>query len=366
MDYSRFRRLVTEGEKRHVDFKIHCDAFLSPGKFSKAELARDICAMANNGNMASYIIVGVSDDGRQFRSSDNQELTDDHLQDFCKKAIFPPPKVKVHRKMWKRALSAHKGKKFLIIQVGPNRRQVFRLAQDFIDYGAKTCYRRNEVWIRRGATTDLATPEEIVRLASGQSLQETKDDAQKKSERESFSHLSQRERQSLIASVTSDCLRKLGYKKLPRRDWISIQTWIANTVHGDVETRCKRIDPTAMIVYVLRCLPTLTSKELEKLYWSNAFDSWGFARWNELPNAISKLTRAQIESVRRLCIVPVLRPVPAGRIEKALPALRRAGTHLHYYQPNLAGRRYRRDESEIPSSSELLVLAGCRSEKCRP
>lgn len=168
MKYSKFQQLVKGKEKANVDFKTRCDAFLSRRLAPKAELARDICAMANNGNVASYILVGVSDDGQSFESVTNVKLTDDRLQSFCKAAIFPPPKIRVHREQWAQASSAHAGKDFVIIQVGPNARQAFCLARDFIAYREKICFRRNEVWIRRGATSDLATPEEIARLMKGQ------------------------------------------------------------------------------------------------------------------------------------------------------------------------------------------------------
>lgn len=177
MDYSKFRQLVKEGEKPTVDFKIECHAFNPKvkSKVPNAELIKDICAMANNGNERSYIIVGVSDDGMMFRNVENPKLTDDNLQSLCKTAIFPPPKVKVHSKKWmKGTLADHKGKRFVIIEVSPQPSQAFRLARDFIEYKEKLCYRRNEVWIRRGSTSDLATPEEISELVKGNSLEDEK------------------------------------------------------------------------------------------------------------------------------------------------------------------------------------------------
>jgi hypothetical protein len=167
MNYSKFKSLIKGKEKAHVDFKTKCDAFLSRTLAPKAELAKDICAMANNGNVASYIIIGVSDDAKTFESVSNDKLTDDNLQSFCKSSIFPPPKVKLYRENWRDAAPKHKGKTFVIIQVGPQARRAFRLARDFINYREGLCYRNNEVWIRRGATTDLATPEEIARLVEG-------------------------------------------------------------------------------------------------------------------------------------------------------------------------------------------------------
>ena len=173
MDYRRFRELVEGGEKSTVDFKLRCHAFArrtvgrAQSELANAELAKDICAMANNGYTASYILVGVSDDGHTFETVDNPSLTDDNLQAFCKTAVYPPPKVQIHRECWDDGRPEHVGKGFVIIQVGPQARQAFRLQRDFVDYEHRYVYRRNDVWIRRNATSDLATPEEIARLVKG-------------------------------------------------------------------------------------------------------------------------------------------------------------------------------------------------------
>ncbi len=156
MRYSQFRQLVSAGEGRRVDFKIQCKAFACRAVAPRAELAKDICAMANNGNVASYILVGVSDDGRRFESVTNPKLTDDNLQSFCKTAIYPPPKIRVHAERWDHPRSAHRDKDFVIIQIGPHSRQAYRLARDFISYNERVVYRRNGVWVRRGATRSLS------------------------------------------------------------------------------------------------------------------------------------------------------------------------------------------------------------------
>ena len=57
----------------------------------------------------------------------------------------------------------------MIIQVGPQPRQCFRFNRDLIGQAKHYCYRRHEVWIRRGATSDRAAPEEIKRLLEGKS-----------------------------------------------------------------------------------------------------------------------------------------------------------------------------------------------------
>lgn len=161
MEYSKFKQLIKGKERTHVDFKISCDAFLSKTVAPRAELAKDICAMANNGGVASYIIVGVSDDGKDFVSVSNPKLTEENVQSFCKTAVSPPPRIRVYRKRWPKASEKHKGKDFVIIQVGPNRRQAFRFARDFIAYNEKVCYRRNEVGFEEGAPVTSPRPRRL-------------------------------------------------------------------------------------------------------------------------------------------------------------------------------------------------------------
>src|SRR3989337_1743416 len=117
MELSEFIKLIKEGEKQNIDFKFRCEAFRPNVNVitHKAELAKDICAMSNNGYIASYIIVGVSDDGNKFESVSNPNLTDDAIQDFCKDSISPPPKVKVFRKRWNKAELRIANTEFVII-----------------------------------------------------------------------------------------------------------------------------------------------------------------------------------------------------------------------------------------------------------
>jgi predicted HTH transcriptional regulator len=96
MGFAEFQRLAGLGEGQHIDRKIECHAFAPDSDGAKAELAKDICAMANNGSRASYLLIGVSNDGRHLKAVKNPNLTDDNLQTFCKEAIHPPPKVRLH------------------------------------------------------------------------------------------------------------------------------------------------------------------------------------------------------------------------------------------------------------------------------
>lgn len=160
------------GESATVDFKIQCNAFNTRepnAEKAKAELVKDVCAMANNQGTASHLIIGVSDNGQDFGGVSNPNLTDDNLQTLCKDAISPPPRIRSKLVEVPPSYGSHPGKKCLIIQVGPHPANIFHLNRDFISADdAEAKYRFNfkkhEIWIRRGATSGLASPAEITNL----------------------------------------------------------------------------------------------------------------------------------------------------------------------------------------------------------
>jgi hypothetical protein len=200
---------------QHIDLKIECHAFASKNPDSeraKAELAKDICAMANNGSRASYLLIGVSDDGRNLKAVTNPNLTDDNLQVFCKDAIFPPPKLKLHVCVANPS-AGREAQRFIAIQIGPNPRHAYRLSRDFIDLRntdprARYCFRRNEVWIRRGATSDLATPEEIVGRIRGKRIAKAEDDGTEVIE---FQRLDASQQLPRMLGEASTFFTELGY-----------------------------------------------------------------------------------------------------------------------------------------------------------
>jgi Putative DNA-binding domain len=214
MKFTEFRRLSQLGEKQHIDLKIDCQAFASKepeSQKAKAELAKDICAMANNGSRTSYLLIGVSDNGLHLKSVTNPNLTDDNLQSFCKHSIAPPPKVKLHKCVAPPS-AGHGGEQLVAIQIGPNIRHAYRLNQDFIspqnsDPKMRYHFRRNEVWIRREATSDLASPEEIVRLMRREKIAEVVDDT----EVVDFSRLDTSQQLPEMLRVARTIFKELGY-----------------------------------------------------------------------------------------------------------------------------------------------------------
>src|ERR1039458_9336725 len=135
MTLDQFRRLVRGGEKATVDFKVVCNAFSKAAKDhdkAKAELVKDICAMANNGDQASYLIIGVANDGKTFKCVSDPHLTSANIQTLVRDSIHPRPFVRVHDLCWPKAPKPFAGVRFVVIQIGPHAKAAFRFAKDYI------------------------------------------------------------------------------------------------------------------------------------------------------------------------------------------------------------------------------------------
>lgn len=167
MNLALFLKLVRGGEKSNVDFKLTCNAFnRSSGnqEKAKAELVKDICAMANNGLSTSYLIIGVGDDGKRVESVEDQNLSSQNIHTLLRDSIHPRPVVNFYRCCWPKAPKPFTRVNFVVIKIGPNSRNAYRFSRDMIDSGKGFHFRKNEVWIRNGDTSDLATPEQISSL----------------------------------------------------------------------------------------------------------------------------------------------------------------------------------------------------------
>ncbi|HEX3047268.1 MAG TPA: ATP-binding protein, partial [Bacillota bacterium] len=163
IDYAMFSCLVAAGPSEAVICKLESNA-LQNITADNGELARDIIALANQRGCKGYIVIGVSEN-REFKSVTNSNLTEERLRGFCRAVIFPEPTVSLLRlNLGQEGIQPeHQGKTFVMIQVGPHLVGVFRFGQDFIDFGAGICFRKNEVWVRRGTVptapvTELLAP----------------------------------------------------------------------------------------------------------------------------------------------------------------------------------------------------------------
>jgi hypothetical protein len=211
----QFKSLIARGEKATVDFKIVCNAFdrqRGDCDKAKAELVKDICAMANNGNVASYIIIGVADDRKTFQSVTNQHLTSQNIQTLIRDSIHPLPNLRAHNLVWKHAPGGLAGVRFLVIQIGPNAKHAFRFSKDFVDWSGRYHFRKNDVWVRNADTSDLATPEQIGRLLGLKRIQD--DEPHPDYENVEYQKLALSEQLSRLAKDTDKVFEEIGAKTI--------------------------------------------------------------------------------------------------------------------------------------------------------
>ncbi len=364
MDYKKFCLLVSEGEKSNVDFKLESHAFNSKAQGPNAELAKDICAMANNGNVSSYLIVGVSDDGKFFQSVANPNLTDENIQSFCKSAIFPPPTIKVYRKKWvKGVLEEHKGKEFVFIQTGPHAKQSFHLAKDFIAYKERVCYRKNTVWIRRGTTTEIATPEEISELYLRKvKIGEHKRNISVSADRVSFKNLSLIEKIKGVSHEARSVLKQdLGFSVMQKKDWRKVEFSYRVTATIDIPLFYKQKDGLLILLSLFPCLEKLSSKDIDFFLYRRDFFPYKYATKKDV---LSSLGDTQLDSLRRVTVIPLLGAFLTTYMERNFPKSKKIGSYKHFYLPELElPSKWKKIDTSmlLPSSSELLILDGIRS-----
>lgn len=377
MEYKKFQQLVREKEKPNVDFKIECHAFISNTETPKAELAKDICAMANNGNIVSYLIIGVSDDGETFKSVENIKLTDENIQSFCKLSIYPPPKIKVYKQNWgDQALPTQKDKEFVIIQIGPHAQKAFRLAKDFIAYKENLCYRRNYVWIRRGSTSDLATPEEIARMVNGQPFESSISETQIQEARQKFSQESQNDRQSLVRTVMVANLAKKGYsaisadeqinlyenersKQTPYSQYLNLSNHPGSSYFYSLFW--KKIDRTLNLIYFVGCRAKLSKADIDdSVKWRGIFPREP-VKWEYINLLFPQLKRQDINAVRRIWWLSVLETVPVNRITSVIPTCKPSSLALHFYMTAFNKWSAHKGQNLLDSSSEFIVIQDIKS-----
>lgn len=374
MDYKKFQHLLREKEKPNIDFKIECHAFSSKAETPKAELAKDICAMANNGNVISYIIIGVSDDGNKFKSVENPKLTDENIQSFCKTAIYPPARVKVYRQNWgEQALPSHQSKEFVIIQIGPHAQKAFRLAKDFVAYKENLSYRRNDVWIRRGSTSDLATPEEIARMVNGKPFEASDSEAHLQEERKNFSQNSQSDKTWLIREITMIHLTGKGYNLISEKEQSEIhkksdqflQKRFSNSIY-DEQNRFyplfwKKTGTTLELIYSVGCYANFLKSDLQKFSRERGIFSRFSMNWEYVNLLFPQFTKRNIKRVRRIWLLSVLGTVPVNRVTRAVTTCRLSHLPLHFYMTFFSNWSVNKEQNFIDSSSELLIIDNIKS-----
>jgi hypothetical protein len=155
MDKNLFEVLLYQNESETLDFKEDQYAFDGATDIQKCELLKDILAFANSWRRDdAYILIGVREvrGGRSVVCGTSSHLLNRNLQQFVNSKINRPITFSY-------AENEFEGHKVGILAV-PIQDRPFFLMKDYGRLKAKTVY------VRRGDTTDEASPDEIYKMGS--------------------------------------------------------------------------------------------------------------------------------------------------------------------------------------------------------
>lgn len=150
MDKTLFEQLLFQEESDSLDFKRDQYPFDGATDEVKSELLKDILAFANSWRRTDgYILIGVEDvkGGKSNVVGIGDDLDDAKLQQFVNSKTNRPVSFAYESAVFD-------GSRVGIIRLGQQQKPIYLTK----DYGK---LRRNEVYIRRGSSTDIAKPDEV-------------------------------------------------------------------------------------------------------------------------------------------------------------------------------------------------------------
>jgi hypothetical protein len=164
MNHALFERLLYEEESTTLDFKKEQYRFVKASDEDKSELLKDILGFANAWRRSeAYILIGVEDvrggRGNVVGIPASDHLDDHSLQQFVNNLTNRP--VRFHYEAF-----GFEGKQVGVIRIEEQPRPLYAKR----DYGK---LKKNEVYVRRGSSTDPTKPaslDEIAQMGSGQAV----------------------------------------------------------------------------------------------------------------------------------------------------------------------------------------------------
>lgn len=147
--------LLLADEDVSLDFKREQYAFVGADKGSKSELLKDVLAFVNAFRRAdAYILIGVEETrgGRSTVVGVQEHLDDAKLQQFVNSKTQLPVTFSYRE-------ASHDGLPIGVIHIPVQTRPVYAI----VNYGKVT---KEDVYIRRGSSTGVAKPEEIMRMSA--------------------------------------------------------------------------------------------------------------------------------------------------------------------------------------------------------
>ncbi len=197
-------------------------------------------------------------------------------------------------------------------------------------------------------------------------------DARKQAERGDFSKKTQYERCTLISNAVIPIMKSLEYNFIGSALTSKLssdsvfQRW--SPVFGRIEYRVffKKNGQILTMIILLPCIEKLNMRGVRDTYDFIQLSSnlYYLATWAGLPDAIRKIPRQQVRSIRRILVSPILENATPSRIETVFDTWHRSHPYLHYYETYLPIRNAYRDNHDLKpmsSSLELLVLPAIKS-----
>jgi hypothetical protein len=155
MDKDLFEVLLYQDESETLDFKEDQYAFDGATDIQKSEVLKDILAFANSWRLdEAHILIGVREvrGGRSVVCGASSHLLNRNLQQFIKSKINRPITFSYSE-------NEFEGHKVGVVTI-PIQDRPFFLTKDYGRLKAKAVY------VRRGDTTDVASPDEIYKMGS--------------------------------------------------------------------------------------------------------------------------------------------------------------------------------------------------------
>jgi hypothetical protein len=151
---SELRTLLQQSESETLDFKSKQYLFAGATDEDKSELLKDIVSMANACKSSDgYILVGVEEKHERVNGlcGADASLADSHVQQFVNSKTNRPISFLVE-------IFSHEGVDLTIIHIGKKQKRPLYLLKDF------GRLHKEVVYIRRGSSTDTASPDEIAEM----------------------------------------------------------------------------------------------------------------------------------------------------------------------------------------------------------
>lgn len=155
MNIRRLEELLKQSESAFLEFKEQIDLESNRGK---AKFIKEVLALANSAVSPSYLLLGVQDKTKKITGI--EDIADERLQNIIAEWCRPPVDFDFH-------VIELQGKKVGVLEIfGGEILHTFSRSTSFEDTNGKSKpVTENQVFIRRGSTTDEATLPEIIEIA---------------------------------------------------------------------------------------------------------------------------------------------------------------------------------------------------------